>query len=121
MEIPTSSGFGQIAIVDTQDLTGKLGVIKLMETAIENAGVEKTPCAISVLQELGDIKMGREPADVVTIIRHWTREDLPSVEEIIARHFGAEFIEKYKIYGAKNTKTVRLPVNDRETAKIAAE
>jgi len=121
VEIPTSSGFGQIAIVDTQDLTSKLGVLKLMEMATENTGVKKTPYAIGVLRELGDVKMGREPADVVTIIRHWTREDLPSVEEIITRHFGEEFIEKYKMYGAKNAKTVRLPVNDRETAKIAAE
>jgi hypothetical protein len=121
VEIPTSSGFGQIAIVDTQDLTSKLGVLKLMEMATENAGVEKTPYALGVLRELGDIKMGREPADVVTVIRHWTREDLPSVEEIITRYFGEEFIEKYKMYGAKNAKTIRLPVNDRETAKIAAE
>lgn len=121
VEIPTSSGFGQIAIVDTQDLTSKLGVLKLMEMATENAGVEKTPYAIGVLRELGDVKMGREPSDVVTIIRHWTRENLPSVEEIITRHFGEEFIEKYKMYGAKNAKTIRLPVNDRETAKIAAE
>jgi len=121
VEIPTASGFGQIIIVDTQDLTGKFAVMKMMEMAVENSGVEKTPYAIGVLRELGDIKMGREPADVVTIIRHWTREDLPSVEEIIIRHFGEEFIEKYKIYGAKNAKTMRLPVNDRETAKIAAE
>ncbi|MBI4972767.1 MAG: hypothetical protein HZC16_02995 [Candidatus Omnitrophica bacterium] len=121
VEIPTAGGFGQIAIVDTQDLTSKLGVLKLMEMAIENAGVEKTPYAVGVLRELGDIKMGREPADAITIIRHWTREDLPSVEEIIARHFGEEFIEQYKMYGAKNAKTVRLPVNDRETAKIAAQ
>lgn len=121
VEIPTSSGFGQIAIVDTQDLTSKLGVLKLMEMAIENAGVEKTPYAIGVLRELGDIKMGREPADVITVIRHWTREDLPSVEEIITRHFGEEFFERYKMYGAKNAKTMRLPVNDRETANIAAE
>lgn len=121
VEIPTSSGFGQIAIVDTQDLTEKFSVLKLMEMAIENAGVEKTPYAFGVLRELGDIKMGREPADVITIIRHWTREDLPSVEEFITRHFGKEFIEKYKIYGGKNAKTMRLPVNDRETAKIATE
>jgi len=121
VEIPTSSGFGQIAIVDTQDLTSKLGVLKLMEMATENTGVKKTPYAIGVLRELGDVKMGREPSDVLTIIRHWTREDLPSVEEIITRHFGKEFVEKYKMYGAKNAKTIRLPVNDRETAKIAAE
>lgn len=119
VEIPTASGFGQIAIVDTQDLTAKLGVLKLMEMAIENAGVEKTPYAIGVLRELDDVKMGREPADVVTIIRHWARENLPSVEEIITSHFGEEFTEQYKMYGAKNAKTVRLPVNDRETAKIA--
>jgi len=121
VEIPTTSGFGQIIIVDTQDLTDKFAVMKMMEMAVENSGVKKTPYAIGVLRELGDIKMGREPADVVTIIRHWTREDLPSVEEIIIRHFGEEFIKKYKIYGAKNAKTVRLPVNDRETAKMAAE
>jgi hypothetical protein len=121
LEVPTSSGFGQIAIVDTQDLTDKFSVLKLMEMAIENAGVEKTPYATGILRELGDVKMGREPADVVTVIRHWTREDLPSVEEIITRHFGKEFIERYKIYGAKNAKTMRLPVDDRETAKIAAE
>lgn len=121
VEIPTAGGFGQIAIVDTQDLTSKLGVLKLMEMATENAGVEKTPYAIGVLRELGDVKMGREPADVVTVIRHWTREDLPSVEEVITHHFGAEFIEQYKMYGAKNAKTIRLQVNDRETAKIAAE
>ena len=121
VEIPTTSGFGQVAIVDTQDLTAKFGVLKLMEMAVENSSVEKTPYAIGVLRELGDIKMGREPADVITIIRHWTREDLPSVEEVITSHFGAEFFEKYKMYGAKNAKTVRLPVNDRETAKIAAE
>ncbi len=121
VEIPTAGGFGQIAIVDTQDLTSKLGVLKLMEMAIENAGVEKTPYAIGVLRELGDIKMGREPADVVTVIRHWTREDLSSVEEMITHHFGAEFVEQYRMYGAKNAKTIRLPVNDRETAKIAAE
>lgn len=121
VEIPILSGFGQIAIVDTQDLTTKFGVLKLMEMAIENASVEKTPYAIGVLRELSDVKMERELADVVTVIRHWTREDLPSVEEIITRHFGEEFIEKYKMYGAKNAKTVRLPINDRETAKIAAE
>lgn len=121
IEIPTSSGFGQIAIVDTQDISRKLGVLKLMEMATENAGIDKTPYAIGILRELGDVKMDREPADVITVIRHWTREDLPSVEEIVIRHFGEEFIEKYKIYGAKNAKTIRLPVNDRETAKIAAE
>lgn len=121
VEIPTVSGFGQVAIVDTQDLTAKFGVLKLMEMAVENSGVEKTPYAIGILRELGDIKMGREPADAITIIRHWTREDLSSVEEIITQHFSAEFFEKYKMYGAKNAKTVRLPVNDRETAKIAAE
>ncbi len=121
IEIPTASGFGQIAIVDTQDLTSKLGVLKLMEMAIENAGVEKTPYALGVLREMGDVKMGREPSDVLTVIRHWTREDLPSVDEIITQRFGKEFVEKYKMYGAENAKTVRLPVNDRETAKIAAE
>jgi len=121
VEIPTASGFGQVVIVDTQDLTAKFGVLKLMEMAVENSGVEKTPYAIGVLRELGDIKMGREPDDAITIIRHWTREDLSSVEEIITRHFGTNFFEKYKMYGAKNAKTVRLPVNDRETAKIATE
>jgi hypothetical protein len=121
VEIPTASGFGQVVILDTQDLTSKLGVLKLMEMATENAGIDKNPYAIGVLRELGDVKMGREPSDVLTIIRHWTREDLPSVEEIITRHFGKEFVEKYKMYGAKNAKTIRLPVNDRETAKIAAE
>lgn len=71
MEIPTASGFGQIAIVDTQDLTtSKLGVLKLMEIAIENIGVEKTPYALGVLREMDDVKMGREPADVLTVIRH---------------------------------------------------
>jgi len=95
--------------------------LKLMEMAVENAGTEKTPYAIGILRELGDIKMGRELADAITIIRHWTRENLPSVEEIITRHFGEDFIEKYKMYGAKNAKTVRLPVNDRETAKIATQ
>ena len=121
IEIPTSGGFGQIAIVDTQNLTSKLGVLKLMEMAIENMGTDETPYAIGVLRELGDIKMGREPADVMTVIRHWTREDLPSVEEIITHRFGEEFIEKYKIYGAKNAKTLRLPVNDQETAKLTAQ
>jgi len=121
IEIPTASGFGQIAIVDTQDLTSKLGVLKLMEMAIENAGVEKTPYALGVLREMGDVKMGREQADVLTVIRHWTREDLPSVDKIITQRFGKEFVEKCKMYGAENAKTVRLPVNDRETAKIAAE
>jgi hypothetical protein len=120
VEIPTASGFGQIVVVDTQNLTSKLGVFKLMEMAVENAGVGEMPYAIGILRELGDIKMGREPADVITIIRHWTKEDSLSVEEIIIRHFGEEFIERYKIHGAKNAKTVRLPVNDRETAKIAA-
>lgn len=121
VEIPTASGFGQIAIVDTQDLTSKLGVLKLMEMAIENVGVEKTPYALGVFREMGDVKMGREPADVLTVIRHWTREDLLSVDKIIAQRFGKEFVENYKMYGAENAKTVRLPVNDRETAKIAAE
>jgi len=121
IEIPTASGFGQIIIVDTQDLTSKFAVMKIMEMAIENFSIEKSPYAIGILRELSDIKMGREPADVISIIRHWTREDLPSVEEIITRHFGEEFIEKYKIYGAKNAKTMRLPINDRETARIAAE
>jgi|GEM_PF-829968 len=121
IEIPTSSGFGQVAIVDTQDLTAKFGVLKLMEMAIENAGVEKTPYALGVLREMGDIKMSREPSDVLTVIRHWTREDLPSVDKIITERFGKEFVEKYKMYGAENAKTIRLPVNDRETAKIAAE
>jgi len=121
IEIPTASGFGQIIIVDTQDLTSKFAVMKIMEMAIENSSIEKSPYAIGILRELSDIKMGREPADVITIIRHWTREDLPSVEEVITHHFGKEFIEKYKVYGAKNAKTMRLPVNDRETAKIAAE
>jgi len=121
IEIPTASGFGQIAIVDTQDLTSKLGVLKLMEMAIENAGVEKTPYALGVLREMGDVKMGREPSDVLTIIRHWTREDLSSVDKIITQRFGKEFVEKYKMYGAENAKTVRLPVNDRETAKIVAK
>lgn len=121
VEIPTASGFGQVAIVDTQDLTAKFGVLKLMEMAIENAGVEKTPYALGVLREMGDVKMGREPSDVLTVIRHWTREDLPSVDKIITQRFGKEFVEKYKMYGAENAKTVRLPVNDRETAKIAAE
>jgi len=120
VEIPTASGFGQVVIVDTQDLTAKFGVLKLMEMAIENAGVEKTPYAIGVLRELGDIKMGREPADVITIIRHWTREDLPSVCKILEEKFGKEFINKYKFYGADNAKTARLPVDDRKTAEIAA-
>jgi len=120
IEVPTSSGFGKIIIVDTQDLTGKFAVMKTIEMAIENSSIEKTPYAIGVLRDLGDIKMGREPADVVTIIRHWTREDLSSVNEIIIDRFGKEFIEKHKIYGAENAKTMRLPVNDRETAKILA-
>lgn len=120
IEIPTTTGFGRIAIVDTQDLTGKFTVMKLMEMAVENAGINKTPYGIGILRELGDIKMGREPADVITIIRHWAREDLLSVEEIITQSLGKEFIEKYKVYGAKNAKTMRLPINDRETVKIAA-
>lgn len=120
VEVPTVSGFGKISIVDTQDLTEKFAVLKLMEMAVENAGVGSAPYAVGVLRELGDIKMGREPADAVTVIRHWSREDLLSVEEIIGRIFGEEFIEKYKVYGAKNAKTMRLPVNDRETAKIVA-
>ena len=120
IEIPTVSGFGKMIIVDTQDLTGKFAVMKTMEMAVENSSIEKTPYAIGVLRDLGDTKMGREPSDVVTIIRHWTREDLPSVNKIIVDHFGKEFIEKNKIYGAENAKTMRLPVNDRETAKISA-
>lgn len=120
VEIPTTSGFGQIALVDTQDLTGKFAVLKLMEMAIENAGVDKTPYAIGVLRAVEDKKMGREFADILTVIRHWTREDLPSVKDVIVRRFGKEFIDKYKMYGAANAQTVRLPVNDRETAKIAA-
>lgn len=120
VEIPTASGFGQIALVDTQDLTGKFAVLKLMEMAIENSGVDKTPYAIGVLRAVEDKKMGREPADVLTVIRHWTREDLPSVKDVIVRRFGKDFIDKYKMYGAANAQTVRLPVNDRKTAKIAA-
>jgi len=121
VEIPTASGFGQIIIVDTQDLTDKFAVMKMMEMAVESSGVKKTPYAIGVLRKLGDTKMDREPADVITVIKHWTREGLPSVEEIITQHFGVDFFKKYKIYGAKNAKTMRLPVNDRETAEIAAE
>ena len=121
VEIPTASGFGQIAFVDTQDLNKKLGVLKLMEMAIENSGINNTPYALGVLREMGDEKMGREPSDVLTIIRHWTRADLLSVGEIITQHFGTEFVKKYEMHGAENAKTFRLPVNDRETAKIAAE
>jgi hypothetical protein len=120
-EIPTISGFGQIAIVDTQAVTHKIGVLKLMEMALENSGITKTPYAIAILRELGDQKMNREPSDTITIIRHWTRNDLPSVEEIITNHFGAEFIKQSGIYGAENAKTVRLPINDRKTAKAAAQ
>lgn len=121
VEISTASGFGQVAIVDTQNLTNSFAVLKHMENAVENHGVDTTPYAMAVLREVGDEKMSREPADVVSIIRHWTREDLPSVREIIERELGADFIAKYKVYGAENAQTMRLPVNDRETARIAAK
>ncbi|EKE11069.1 MAG: metal dependent phosphohydrolase [uncultured bacterium] len=120
VEIPTASGYGEIAIVDTQDLTEKFAVLKLMEMAVENSGVDKTPFAIGVLRDLSDTKMGRERADIISIIRHWTREDLQSVEDIITEKFGKEFIDKYKVYGAKNAKVLRLPVNDRQTAELVA-
>ena len=61
--------------------------------------------------------MGREPADAITIIR-LTREDLPSVEEIIT-HL-KNLLKNINVWG-KNAKTARLPVNDRETAKLAAQ
>ncbi len=120
VEVPTASGFGEIAIVDTQDLTGKFAVLKLMEMAIENNGVDATPYALGVLRDVRDEKMGREQADIVSVIRHWTREDLPSVEDVLVERFGEEFIERYRVYGAENAKTIRLPVNDHETARIAA-
>jgi len=121
MEMPTTSGFGDIGFVDTQDLTGKFAVYKLMEMAIENAGVDEVPYAIGVLRAVDDKKMGREPADVISVIRYWTREDLPSVKDVIVEHLGQEFIDKYKVYGAVNAQSVRLPVNDRETAQIVAK
>lgn len=121
LDIPTASGFGQCIIVDTQDLTTSFSVMKLMEKAIENAGIEKNPYAIGILRSAADPKMGRPPADLITIIRYAKREDLPSVKKVITNHFGKEFFEKYRMYGAENAQTVRLPVNDRETAKIAAE
>ncbi|QQS43415.1 hypothetical protein IPM65_04645 [Candidatus Roizmanbacteria bacterium] len=121
VEIPTASGFGQIALVDTQGLTEKFSVLKLMEMAIDNNGADKTPYAIGVLREAGDaVKMGREPADLITVIRYWTREDLPSVEKIISEQM-PELIDTYRMYGAVNAKTVRLPVNDKETARIVAQ
>lgn len=121
MEIPTTSGFGQVAFVDTQDLTGKFAVYKLMEMAIENSGADEVPYAIGVLRAVDDKKMGREPADVISVIRYWTREDLPSVKDVIVEHLGQKFIDKYKVYGAVNAQSVRLPVNDRETAQIVAK
>lgn len=121
LDIPVASGFGRVIIVDTQDLTTTFSVMKLMEKAIENNGVDQYPYAISVLRSAPDPKMGRPPADLITIIRHASREDFPSVKKVIAEKFGKEFFEKYKMYGAENAQTVRLPVNDCETAKIAAQ
>lgn len=121
IEIPLATGFGQVAIVDTETLSPKWGVLKTMELAIENQGIEKTPYAIAVLRQLKDVKMGREEADVISIIRHWTREDLPTVEEVLKKHFGEKFIHEHKIYGAKNAKTMRLSPNNIETAKMAAK
>jgi len=87
---------------------------------VENQGIGKTPYAIGVLRDLSDSKMGRERGDIISVIRHWTREDLPSVETIITQVFGKEFIDKHKIYGAENAKTMRLAVNDHDTAEITS-
>ncbi len=121
LDIPIASGFGRIILVDTQDLTRSFSVFKLMEQAIKNMGPDKFPYAIAILRSAEDLKMGRPPADLISIIRFAEREDLPSVKEVITTHFGEDFFEKYKMYGAENAQTVRLPLNNRETAKIAAE
>ena len=116
-QIPVASGFGNVIIVDTQGLTRSFTIYKLMEAAVGNVGIDKSSYAIAVIRNLKDEKLGREPADVVTVIRHWTRTDLKTVDEII----GAELSEKYHAYGAPNARSMRLPVDEQNTSRIVVE
>ena len=121
VDVPTASGYGQIAIVDTQGLTKSYSVLKLMESAIENQGAADIPYAIGIQRDLGDKeKMNREPADTISIIRHWTREDLPTVETVVKSKLPEDLVRELGMYGHPNAKSMRLSVNDRETAYIAA-
>ncbi len=87
LDIPVASGFGRVIVVDTQDLTKSFSVFKLMEQAIRNMGVDKFPYAIAILRNVEDIKMGRPPADLISIIRFAEREDIPSVKKVITDYF----------------------------------
>jgi len=115
--VPVASGFGNVIIVDTQGLTQSFTIYKLMESAVENSGVDTSPYAIAVIRNLKDEKLGREPADVVTVIRHWTRSDLPTVEDVL----GAELSEQYHAYGAPNARSMRLPVDEQNTSRVVSE
>ena len=116
-KVPVASGFGNVIIVDTQGLTQSFTIYKLMESAVENVGIEASPYAIAVIRNLKDEKLGREPADVVTVIRHWTRTDLKTVDELI----GPELSEQYHAYGAPNARSMRLPVDELNTSRVVRD
>lgn len=116
-KVPVASGFGNVIIVDTQGLTRSFTIYKLMESAVENFGVDTSPYAIAVIRNLKDEKLGRESADVVTVIRHWTRSDLPTVEDVL----GKELSEQYHAYGAPNARSMRMPVDEQNTSRVVAE
>jgi hypothetical protein len=119
IDLPVSSGFGEVIIVDTQDLTDSSFVFKLMERALEKQGINNHAYAIAIKRNQGDGgKMSREPADLVTVLRHWQRTDLPDLRETLETECGQDFLDSHHFYGAANVQTARLPINDLATANI---
>jgi hypothetical protein len=119
--IPVASGYGDIIIVDAQGLTASFTIYKKLEMAIENAGVQDHPYAIAMERSLKDVKLGRPDADVITIVRHWSRTDLPSVEDVFKEKFGEEFLKTKGVYGAPSAKSMRLPVDEHATAELMTQ
>lgn len=116
IEVPVACGFGQVIIIESSALKPSF-VLKGMEIAVQNMNI---PYGLAIHRQLPDPKMGREEADVITIIRDWRRKDLPSVCEILEREFGKENMKKMNWYGGDNAKTVRLKPNNIETARLSA-
>lgn len=120
IQVPMSSGFGEVAIIDTSNIDRRLSVPKLMEIALESQGQEKCPYALAVIHDMFD-PIIQQKVDAITIIRHWTREDFPTVKGLIASKLGPQFLNKFDVQGPENFIRIYLGSDHEETSRVAGE
>jgi hypothetical protein len=125
IDTPMSTGFGEVAVIDTSGIDCRLSIPKLMEIALENQaerdqGPEDCPYAIAVTYNL-DEPIIRKKVDSITIIRHWIRGDCPAPMDLIASRLDPKLLEKCQIIDQDDLVKIYLENNPEETSLVASK